>query len=77
VHLRNLYLRLGEGAIAAVLDRVALDMPHVAIGSYPVFDAALDYRVKVTVEADAPGPVEDAVARIRGGLPADAVIRQE
>ena len=26
-------------------------MPHVAIGSYPVFDPALDYRVKVTVEA--------------------------
>ena len=77
VHLRSLYLRLGESTIAAVLDRVALDMPHVAIGSYPVFDSALDYRVKVTVEADAPGPVEDAVARIRGGLPAEAVIRQE
>jgi molybdopterin-biosynthesis enzyme MoeA-like protein len=77
VHLRSLYLRLGESTIAAVLDRVALDMPHVAIGSYPVFDAALDYRVKVTVEADAPGPVEDAVTRILAGLPADAVIRQE
>jgi molybdenum cofactor synthesis domain-containing protein len=77
MHLRSLFLRLGEGAIAAVLDRVALDMPHVAIGSYPVFDAALDYRVKVTVEAAEPGPVEDAVTRIRGGLPADAVIRQE
>ncbi|MDY7231686.1 competence/damage-inducible protein A [Hyalangium rubrum] len=77
VHLRNLYLRLGEGAIAAVLDRVALDMPHVAIGSYPVFDAGLDYRVKVTIESAESGPVEDATARIRGGLPADAVIRQE
>jgi molybdenum cofactor synthesis domain-containing protein len=77
VYLRSLFLRLGEGAIAAVLDKVALDMPHVAIGSYPVFDPALDYRVKVTVEADSLGPVEDAVARIRGGLPADAVIRHE
>jgi molybdenum cofactor synthesis domain-containing protein len=77
VYLRSLYLRLGEGAIAGVLDRVALAMPHVAIGSYPVFDPSLDYRVKVTVEAEEPGPVEDAVARIRGGLPADAVIRQE
>lgn len=77
VHLRSLYLRLGESTIAAVLDRVAMDMPHVAIGSYPVFDSTLDYRVKVTVEAEEPGPMEDAVARIRGGLPADAVIRQE
>ncbi|SEM13692.1 molybdenum cofactor synthesis domain-containing protein [Stigmatella aurantiaca] len=77
VHLCNLYLRLGESAIAAVLDRVALDMPHVAIGSYPVFDATLDYRVKVTVEAAEAAPVEQAVARIRGGLPADAIVRQE
>lgn len=77
VHLRCLYLRLGESTIAAVLDRVALDMPHVAIGSYPVFDAALDYRVKVTVEAVELAPVEEAVARIRRGLPPDAVIRQE
>jgi molybdenum cofactor synthesis domain-containing protein len=77
VHLRCLYLRLGESAIAAVLDRVALDMPHVAIGSYPVFDAELDYRVKVTIEAAEQAPVEEALARIRGGLPADAIVRQE
>ena len=54
------YLRLGESTIAAVLDRVALNMPHVAIGSYPVFDAELDYRVKVTIEAAELAPVEDA-----------------
>lgn len=77
VHLRSLYLRLGESTIAAVLDRVALDMPHVAIGSYPVFDPTLDYRVKVTIESTELAPVEDAQARIRGGLPADAVVRQE
>ena len=77
VYLRCLYLRLGESAIAAVLDRVALDMPHVAIGSYPVFDAELDYRVKVTIEAAELGPVEDALARIRAGLPEDAVVRAE
>jgi molybdenum cofactor synthesis domain-containing protein len=77
MHLRSLYLRLGESAIAAVLDRVALAMPHVAIGSYPVFDPALDYLVKVTVEAVALAPVEDAVSRIRVGLPEDAIIRTE
>ena len=77
VHIRCLYLRLGESTIAAVLDRVALDMPHVAVGSYPVFDSTLDYRVKVTIEAAEAPPVEEALARIRGGLPADAIIRQE
>jgi molybdopterin-biosynthesis enzyme MoeA-like protein len=77
VHLRCLYVRLGESNIAAVLDRVALDMPHVAIGSYPVFDPELDYRVKVTIEAAEPTPVEEALARIRKGLPADAEVRVE
>jgi molybdenum cofactor synthesis domain-containing protein len=77
VQLRCLYLRLGESTIAAVLDRVALDMPHVAIGSYPVFDAELDYRVKVTIEASELAPVEEALACIRAGLPAEAVVRVE
>jgi molybdenum cofactor synthesis domain-containing protein len=77
VYLRCLYLRLGESSIAAVLDRVALDMPHVAIGSYPVFDAELDYRVKVTIEAAESSLVEEALARIRVGMPADVVVRVE
>lgn len=77
VHLVSLFLRLGESEIAAALDRVALDMPHVAIGSYPVFDRGLDYRVKVTVEATDPAQVDDAVGRLIGGLPEDAVVRRE
>ncbi len=77
VYLRVLYLGLGESAIAAVLDKVAMDMPHVAVGSYPMFDRSLDYMVKVTVECVDQGPVEDAVARIRKGLPEGAVVRAE
>ncbi|PTL76877.1 molybdopterin-binding protein [Vitiosangium sp. GDMCC 1.1324] len=77
VHLRVLYLGLGESAVAAVLDRVALDMPHVAIGSYPMFDPALDYLVKVTVESVEKAAVEDAVARLQTGLPAGSVVRTE
>ncbi len=42
-----------------------------------MFDAELDYRVKVTIEAAELAPVEEALARIRGGLPADAIVRQE
>jgi molybdenum cofactor synthesis domain-containing protein len=77
VYLRVLYLSLGESEIAGVVDKVALDMPHVAIGSYPVFDRSLDYLVKVTVECVEQGPVEDAVERIRTGLPSGAVVRAE
>lgn len=77
VVLNALYLRLGESEIAAVLDRVALDMPHVAIGSYPEFDPGKDYRVKITVEAPEAGPVEEAAGRIVSGLPEGAVVRRE
>jgi molybdopterin-biosynthesis enzyme MoeA-like protein len=76
VHLRNLYLRLGEAAIAAALDRVALSLPHVAIGSYPEFDPACDYRVRVTVESGQAAAVDEALARIRADLPPDAVVRE-
>jgi molybdenum cofactor synthesis domain-containing protein len=77
VHLRMLYLNLGESAVAAVLDRVALDMPHVAIGSYPTFDRSLDYVVKVTVESVEKAAVEEALTRLQAGLPAGSVVRTE
>jgi molybdenum cofactor synthesis domain-containing protein len=77
VHLRVLYLNQGESAVAAVLDRVALDMPHVAIGSYPMFDRSLDYLVKVTVESVDRVAVETALARLQAGLPEGAVVRFE
>ena len=65
------------GLDPALLDRVALDMPHVAIGSYPMFDRSLDYAVKVTVESVDPGSVEQALARLQAGLPSGSVIRTE
>ncbi|HYO59162.1 competence/damage-inducible protein A [Archangium sp.] len=77
VYLRVLYLGLGESAVAAVLDRVALDMPHVAIGSYPMFDRSLDYVEKVTEESVEKDSVEEAVTRLRAGLPAGSVVRTE
>ena len=77
VYLRMLYLNQGESAVAAVLDRVALDMPHVAIGSYPVFDRSLDYLVKVTVESEDKAAVEEAMTRLQAGLPESSVVRTE
>jgi len=77
VHLRMLYLNVSESAVAGVLDRVALDMPHVAIGSYPMFDPALDYAVKVTVESVDKAEVEEAFARLLEGLPEGALVRTE
>jgi len=77
IHLRALYLRSDESDIAGALDSVALAMPEVQIGSYPTFDRALDYRVKITVEHALAAPVDDAVARLLVVLPAGALVRME
>jgi len=72
-----LYLSATEPEIARALDSVALSMPHVPIGSYPNFDKALGYKVKVTVEHAQPEPVQEAVARLEQALPSGCVIRRE
>jgi molybdenum cofactor synthesis domain-containing protein len=77
LHLRSVYLRLGEAELAHGLDAVALAMPDVAIGSYPQFDRSLDYRVKVTIEATSLPRVEEAERRLSAHWPADAVVRTE
>ncbi|MCI0573087.1 MAG: molybdopterin-binding protein [Myxococcaceae bacterium] len=77
VYLRALYLTLRETEFAAALDKVALALPEVGIGSYPVFDPELDYRVKVTFEGNEEAPVVEAVARLRAIIPAGAVVREE
>src|SRR6185436_13162647 len=43
VHVRSLYLSRGEAEIAAALDRVALGMPDVGIGSYPAVTSGADH----------------------------------
>ena len=77
VHVRSLYLSQSEAEIAAALDRVALGMPDVGIGSYPAVPSNADHRVRVTVEAAEPERVELVVARLRSELPEGAVLRVE
>jgi molybdenum cofactor synthesis domain-containing protein len=77
LQLRCLYLNLGEPQIARALDQVAMSMPQVAIGSYPEFDRAVGYRVKVTVENSQIELVEAAVAMLRRELPAGSILRVE
>jgi len=77
VYLRTLYLLLRETEFAVALDRVALAFPQVGIGSYPVFESGLDYRVKVTFESSEEAPVQEALRQLREALPAGAVVREE
>lgn len=77
VHVRSLYLSQSESEIAATLDRVALGMPDVGIGSYPAVTSGADHRVRVTVEGAEPERVDLVVARLQSELPAGAVLRVE
>ena len=77
VHIQVLYLNAAEAEVAGAIDKVALAMPEVAIGSYPTFDVGADYRVKVTLEYSQPGPVAAAVQRLESLLPAGCLLRRE
>jgi molybdenum cofactor synthesis domain-containing protein len=74
--LASVYLALGEGDLAPLLDRVARDHPDVSIGSYPRFDDA-DHRVRVTLESKDAARVETAARALLSALPAGAVVRTE
>ena len=74
--LACIYLRVGEGPIAAALDLVVRDHPTVEIGSYPRFDGA-DHRVKLTVESKDEASVVAARDALLAALPPGAVVRVE
>jgi molybdopterin-biosynthesis enzyme MoeA-like protein len=77
VELATMYLDASEAELARGLDSVALDMPDVAIGSYPTFDKDAGYRVKITVEAERRDRVKEAVARLEATLPSGSILRRE
>ncbi len=75
--LRTVYLSVGEAEIAHALDRVALAMPHVQLGSYPTWEREAGYKVRITVEHARPEPVDEAVSRLVEALPPGSVVRVE
>ena len=77
VNIQVLYLDAAEAEVAGAIDKVALAMPEVAIGSYPTFDVGADYRVKVTLEHPEAGPVQTAAKRLEALLPAGCLLRRE
>lgn len=74
---RLVFLDAHEHEIARVLDAAALAEPEVEIGSYPTFDPAAGYRVKVTVEHVERSRVDAMVERLVRELPKAAVLRVE
>lgn len=75
-HLRCVYLSVGETTIASILDRIAHDHPAVSLGSYPRMGEG-EYRVRLTLEAQAIEPVEKALSDLLNRLSPEWIVRVE
>ena len=73
-YLKNVYVRYGEGVIAAILNDLLVKFPELMLGSYPVLDLP-DYKVKVTLESKDSKYLDQALQAFVAALPADAVHR--
>lgn len=75
-HLRVVYTRAFESAIAAPLMQTLAQFPALLLGSYPQLDDP-EYRVRITLESKDEAYVERALAALLALLPPDAVVRTE
>jgi molybdenum cofactor synthesis domain-containing protein len=73
-YLKNVYVRYGEGVIAAMLNDLLAKFPKLMLGSYPVLDLP-DYKVKVTLESKDSSYLNQALQAFVASLPNDAVHR--
>ena len=75
-YLKVVYVKEGEGVIAAILNRLLESFPDLLLGSYPVLDNP-DYKVKVTLESKDRDYLGRAFDRLLQTLPQGAVQRTE
>jgi molybdenum cofactor synthesis domain-containing protein len=73
-YLKNVYVKYGEGIIAAMLNDLLVKFPELMLGSYPVLDSP-EYKVKVTLESKDSGYLAHALQAFTASLPKDAVQR--
>jgi len=74
IHLKNVFVRIGEGTLAEYLNRLLESFPLLQVGSYPEFSNP-EYQVKVTLESRDRGYLEQALGDFLARLPADAVVK--
>src|SRR5438445_4351234 len=74
VHLRNVFVSIGEGTLAEHLNELLADFPLLLLGSYPEFSNP-EYKVKVTLESRDRGYLEGALSEFLRSLPADALVK--
>jgi molybdenum cofactor synthesis domain-containing protein len=73
-HLRVVFTRDGEGAIAEHLNATLVKFPELLLGSYPKLGDP-EYSVKLTLESKDQAYVEAALAHLLGLLPRETVVR--
>jgi len=74
--LKVVYVKLGEGVIANLLNEVLAKFPQILLGSYPVLDIP-EYKVKVTFESKDAAYLDQALQSFLSSLPDDGVYRTE
>ncbi|HEU5322662.1 MAG TPA: molybdopterin-binding protein [Methylomirabilota bacterium] len=74
IHLRNVFVRIGEGTLADYLNRLLADFPELLLGSYPELSNP-EYKVKVTLESRDHAYLERALASFLERLPGEAVVK--
>jgi molybdenum cofactor synthesis domain-containing protein len=74
IHLKNVFVRIGEGMLADYLNGLLRDFPVLLLGSYPEFSNP-EYMVKVTLESRDLDYLDAALGALLARLPADAVVR--
>jgi molybdenum cofactor synthesis domain-containing protein len=74
IHLKNVFVSIGESTLAEFLNRLLVDFPLLQLGSYPEFSNP-EYKVKVTLESRDRGYVEQALTDFLSRLPADVVVK--
>lgn len=75
-HLRIVYLRAVESAIAAELNATLEQFPALQLGSYPTLSEP-EYRVRITLESKDREYVEAALVELLRRLPPEIVVRTE
>src|SRR5262252_7685444 len=74
IHLKNVFVAIGEGVLADYLNRLLADFPLLLLGSYPEFSNP-EYKVKVTLESRDRGYLDGALTEFLRRLPAAALVK--
>ncbi len=74
IHLKNVFVRIGEGTLAEHLNGLLAAFPLLLLGSYPEFSNP-EYQVKVTLESRDRGYLEQALTDFLARLPAEVVVK--